>query len=78
MPRRSSELAEAHQTCRDLRNQISNLEFPLQKRIRELEVERDSLAARVASQAREIRRLERGMMYARRLLRWILASGKNR
>jgi hypothetical protein len=76
MTKLRSQLAEALQANRDLRNQIHGVEFPLQKRIRDLEVERDNAQAQAAASTQEIRNLHRGMKYARGLIRWLLSSGK--
>jgi hypothetical protein len=77
-PRRRNQLTDALQANRDLRNKLEGVAFPFQKRIRELEVERDAAIARSATLAKEVRRLERGMKHARGLVRWLLASGKTR
>jgi len=77
-PRRRDQLADALQANRDLRNQLERLEFPLQKRIRELEQEREAAVAR----SRDL--LSENEMYARvmpglvALLNHLLATGKMR
>lgn len=78
MAKRRDELADALQTCRDLRNKIDEIEFPLQKRIRELEVERDKYATLVQEDSERLARLEQGMHAAQAFISWLLASGKAR
>lgn len=77
-PKRRNQLVEAQQANRDLRNELESIRFPLHKRIRELEVERDAALAQAAASAKEVRRLARGMRAAQGLVRWLLASGKDR
>lgn len=75
---RRSELAEARQSCRDLRNRISEIEFPLQRRIRELEAECAAHAVRAREDSERLARFEIGMKAAQDLIRWLLDSGKAR
>jgi len=75
-PRRRNQLADALQANRDLRNRLEGVEFPLRKRIRELELERDDALARAAASAKEVRRLTRGVRAGLGLVRWLLATGK--
>lgn len=72
-----SELAEARQASRELRNRLNEVEWPLQKRIRELEVERDHYAVQAKAADDRFARLERGMAAAQALIRWLLDSGKS-
>jgi hypothetical protein len=76
MPRRSRDITQAMQDNRDLRNQLHAVEFPLQRRIRELEVERDKAIAESRALRRQIRALNRGMKSARGMIRWMLSAGK--
>lgn len=79
MPKgRHNKLAEALQSNRDLQNQLHEIEWPLQKRIRELEAERDKYAALVKEDGGRLAQLEQGMQAAQGLIRWLLASGKTR
>jgi hypothetical protein len=83
MTKLRSQLAEALQANRDLQNQIHEVEFPLRKRIREIEVERDQNAALLVEARRladvdrkKIDQLEQGIEAAMAFIRWQLSSGK--
>lgn len=78
MPKGRNKLAEALQSNRDLRNQLQGVEWPLQVRIRELEMERDKSAALAQEHRERLARLEQGMEAAKGLIQWLLASGKAR
>lgn len=78
MPKGRNRLAEALQSNRDLRNQLQGVEWPLQLRIRELEMERDKSAALAKEDRERLERLEQGMEAAKGLIQWLLASGKAR
>lgn len=76
MPRRRDQLAEAHEAIRTLRNQIHQIEDPLRRKIRELEVERDRYAALVKADGDRLHELESGLEAALTFVRWLLSSGK--
>lgn len=77
MTRRRNQLAEVQQTCRDLRNKLNEVEFPLQKRIRELELERDKFSHLAREGADRIERLERGLAASQAYILWLLSTGKS-
>jgi len=77
MPKRSR-LAEALQANRDLQNKIHGLEFPLRRRIRELEDERDAAMKRKAELLIENEMYAKVMPGLVALLNHLLASGKTR
>lgn len=76
MPRRRDELAAALQENRDLRNQIHQVEHPLQLRIRELEVERDKYATLVKEDGEKIDGVARGLEAALGLIGYLISSGR--
>lgn len=79
MPKgRRSELVAAQQANRDLRNRLNDVEWPLQKRIRELEVERDEAVARSCELTTENDAYRRSVPALVALLNHLLASGKTR
>jgi hypothetical protein len=76
--RRRNQLTDALQANRDLRNQLEGFEFPLQKRIRELEQERDAAVARSRELVAENEVYAKVMPGLVTLLNHLLASGKMR
>jgi hypothetical protein len=76
--RRRNQLTDVLQANRDLRNQLEGIAFPLQKRIRELEQERDTAVARNRELVAEHEMYARVMPGLIALLNHLLASGKTR
>ena len=75
---RRTQLAEAHQANRDLRNKLARLEQPLRERIRELEAERDSALALARKYEYEASLYREAATGSAGLIHHLLSSGKAR
>ena len=75
---RRTQLAEAHQANRALRNKLSQVEQPLRERIRELEAERDKALALAYRRETEAQLYREAITGSSGLLHHLLSSGKTR
>lgn len=75
---RRTQLAEAHQANRDLRNKLSGIEQPLRERIRELEAERDRALALAGKYEHEASLYRKAVIGNAGLILHLLSSEKVR